>query len=399
MTTFTVNDQVFYDNVNGLALSYGTAYFGLPYKNPKDYPKQPFSDDAYTAPISADQTLTDDGKISGTIYLNGSYSLVVEDSFGVVHISIPNFIDGDNVPGLDVPVIDNSEILSFGTVLFGEKAQDPNTNPKNPYYDELLTIPAPASIKLTSAGKVPNALHFDGDYSKYYYDNNGQLRVALTGENLGYYINFSGKTSVPSVDDTGNYSLTTQNYTGANPGVTLAVLNNSLTHAEPIPHKGSLSVASLLADYNDSVDASGDNNVTLEVSAKFDTIDNYQDGFVAIDTVADPQVGRIGIVVNSHSYEDPPGTNNEAHRFRMNLAFQNGASYNGSYDDSPNIPKGTQCTIKLVKTAKTYRLYVNDTLAEEYTTTESNTAMEWRPFIGIAGATETNVYWYKVILD
>lgn len=174
--TFTVLDKVFYDDVNGLPLANGTAYFGEEYRDPEKHPKVPYSNTSYTTSISATQTLTSAGKISGNIYLNGNYSLAVYDEYGARQIYITSMRDGFGQPGNETPFLYNGEPVALGTVYFGEPNLDPVIYPKSPYHNSALTVKAKAAQKLTTAGKYQFPLYFDaGLYTYELYDVDGNL--------------------------------------------------------------------------------------------------------------------------------------------------------------------------------------------------------------------------------
>jgi hypothetical protein len=61
--------------------------------------------------------------------------------------------------------LDSGAVNALGTVYFGEPGQDAKTNPKTPYFDEALTIPATATQSLTSSGQLAANLWLDGEYS------------------------------------------------------------------------------------------------------------------------------------------------------------------------------------------------------------------------------------------
>lgn len=79
---FISPDQVFFNNTTGDPLSLGRVYFGEPNQDPKTNPKAPYSDIELSTAISPTQTLTAAGKFASDIYLNGLYSIVVEDGAG-----------------------------------------------------------------------------------------------------------------------------------------------------------------------------------------------------------------------------------------------------------------------------------------------------------------------------
>lgn len=178
---FTVNDQIFYDSTNGQPLANGNAYFGEPYKDPIKTPKQPYGDSAFGTAISAAQALTAEGKISGEVHLNGDYSVAIYDSSGVQQFLVRSTNeDFYGVSGVYTPVLIDGIPVAFGDMYFGVESEDPLTNPKNPYYDKELQIPAPAVQKLTSAGMLPYPLFFDGSYSQKVITESGATVVSET---------------------------------------------------------------------------------------------------------------------------------------------------------------------------------------------------------------------------
>ena len=93
MAQFVNPDQVFFDDRTGRPVANGTAYFGQPNQDPETNPKQPYSDVGLTTPINATQVLTAAGKPEQRLYLGGSYSLRVRDSFGA-EVSTDLFVEG-----------------------------------------------------------------------------------------------------------------------------------------------------------------------------------------------------------------------------------------------------------------------------------------------------------------
>ena len=74
----------------------------------------------------------------------------------------------------DIPFFkDDGTINSLGTVYFGLPNEDAKTNPKAPFLDEALTIPASTTQALTAGGKVQQKLYLDGGYSVITDDSDG----------------------------------------------------------------------------------------------------------------------------------------------------------------------------------------------------------------------------------
>jgi len=65
-------------------LAFYKVYFGEPNKDPKLFPKEPFSDQDLLVPINATQTLDTDGKYQSEIYLDGAYSIRIESPLGAL---------------------------------------------------------------------------------------------------------------------------------------------------------------------------------------------------------------------------------------------------------------------------------------------------------------------------
>ena len=86
---FQGSDTPFYDNIDGLPIGLGTAYFGQPNEDPVTNPKVPYIDAGYSTSTTATQQLNTAGKIPVEIHLSGTYSLAVYDADGVLQISIP----------------------------------------------------------------------------------------------------------------------------------------------------------------------------------------------------------------------------------------------------------------------------------------------------------------------
>lgn len=64
-----------------------------------------------------------------------------------------------------VSFLDDGDVNEFGIVYFGLPNVDAKTNPKQPFLDPALTIPANATQMLTSGGKFAQRLYLSGTYS------------------------------------------------------------------------------------------------------------------------------------------------------------------------------------------------------------------------------------------
>lgn len=85
MSRYLKADTPFFDNVTGEPLAFGVIYFGNANTDPKVLAnrKVPYADMALTTPLTAVQTLTAAGKLPAPVWLNGTYSVTVDDSMGV----------------------------------------------------------------------------------------------------------------------------------------------------------------------------------------------------------------------------------------------------------------------------------------------------------------------------
>jgi len=91
----------------GVPAAFFKVYFGEPNKDPKLFPKEPFSDQAFQTAISAIQTLDASGFYASEIFLNGAYSIQIDDTDDVLFKEAPNI--PANILGLIVDLGD------FGT--------------------------------------------------------------------------------------------------------------------------------------------------------------------------------------------------------------------------------------------------------------------------------------------
>jgi len=78
-------------NVDGNPNAFYVVYFGEPNQDPKANPKVPYSDRALSVPISATQTLSNEGAYQQDIYLDGAYSIRVETPLGSLWRETPHF--------------------------------------------------------------------------------------------------------------------------------------------------------------------------------------------------------------------------------------------------------------------------------------------------------------------
>lgn len=110
MPSFLNPDQIFFDN-EGAVAALGTVYFGRPYEDPVDNPKNPYSDaSASTTQISAVQQLTSAGKFVQRVYLSGFYSVRLVTAAGVQVFNDPA-VYSDGLAVLGVPVVQLDQVF------------------------------------------------------------------------------------------------------------------------------------------------------------------------------------------------------------------------------------------------------------------------------------------------
>lgn len=83
MSRFINPDVPFFDNQDGDSVALGTAYFGKPGQDARTNPNVPFSDSALQIPLAATQNLNSAGKLAQTLFLQGDYSLIIDDAADV----------------------------------------------------------------------------------------------------------------------------------------------------------------------------------------------------------------------------------------------------------------------------------------------------------------------------
>jgi len=79
-------------DINGDPTAQFNAFFGEPNQDPKLFPKAPFSDAALTIPLATTILLDNRGSYGIDIFLDGEYSLRIEDTLGALYRSSPSII-------------------------------------------------------------------------------------------------------------------------------------------------------------------------------------------------------------------------------------------------------------------------------------------------------------------
>lgn len=69
--------------------------------------------------------------------------------------------------------LNDGSVNALGTVYFGEPNQNAKTNPKVPFLDSALTVPATATQPLTAGGQLSSNLFVEGEYSLISDDSSG----------------------------------------------------------------------------------------------------------------------------------------------------------------------------------------------------------------------------------
>lgn len=82
MSLFTGLPQ-FFDSVTGAPLSFGWVYFGEPNQDAKTSPKDAYTNNAYNVPLPNPLQLTAAGKFEQEVWLDGDYSIIVDDENSV----------------------------------------------------------------------------------------------------------------------------------------------------------------------------------------------------------------------------------------------------------------------------------------------------------------------------
>lgn len=83
MSLFKGLDTPFFDSTTGEPLAFGFVYFGQPNQNAIANPKVPYANQALSTPLAATQELTIAGKFEQEVWLDGDYSVIITDAFGV----------------------------------------------------------------------------------------------------------------------------------------------------------------------------------------------------------------------------------------------------------------------------------------------------------------------------
>ena len=106
----------FPDNGKSTINALGTVYFGEPNLNAKQNPKSPYLDSELETPTASKQDLTGAGKLQQKLWLDGSYSLIVEDSGGnqiYEDLDFAGLDGGDDGGGVEPPpeeVVNNNNL-------------------------------------------------------------------------------------------------------------------------------------------------------------------------------------------------------------------------------------------------------------------------------------------------
>jgi len=88
--TFFVNPFPQSFDINGDPTAQYNAFFGEPNQDPKLFPKAPFSDAALTVPLPTTILLDNRGSYGQDIFLDGEYSLRIEDTLGALYRESPS---------------------------------------------------------------------------------------------------------------------------------------------------------------------------------------------------------------------------------------------------------------------------------------------------------------------
>lgn len=116
MSSFIDENTQFVDDA-GTPLAGGMAYFGVVNLDPKLNLTTIFSDRGLTVPIANPQTLNAEGRSSIKIWVDGEYSLLIEDVLGVQHLQ--ELDQGQTIAGGNFPLTQvggtNNNITAKGT--------------------------------------------------------------------------------------------------------------------------------------------------------------------------------------------------------------------------------------------------------------------------------------------
>lgn len=102
MSLFKGLDTPFFDSTTGEPLAFGFVYFGQPNQNAIANPKVPYANQALSTPLAATQELTIAGKFEQEVWLDGDYSVIITDAFGVQqaeYLIVPEAEGGDGSSG------------------------------------------------------------------------------------------------------------------------------------------------------------------------------------------------------------------------------------------------------------------------------------------------------------
>lgn len=159
--SFISTDVIFFDNVNGAPAALGKIYFGEPNTNPKTPANQkaPYTDRALLVPTAAEQDLTTAGKLPDRLYLDGAYSVTVDDADGVQIFADPYVVALGSGSG-------SGGGGTVDSVVAGSNVTVNSSDPANPVVSAYM-------IALTSELLTGNKTLVASDSGKYFYTARG----------------------------------------------------------------------------------------------------------------------------------------------------------------------------------------------------------------------------------
>lgn len=194
----------FFDNVSGAPVALGTAYFGVANTDPKTNPKVPYADSAFTTPLSAELALDVAGKIQDEVWLNGTYSLIVEDADGVQVFNEPYITPpagggggGGTVDsvvagsGISVNSSDPANpVVSSEDVPLGGSTTATSFILTDTHLNQFVETTGASNITITIPTEVSNDLGYGFTVSGFHHGT-GTLSFETTGITLRYNANLT----------------------------------------------------------------------------------------------------------------------------------------------------------------------------------------------------------------